>query len=863
MGQSAVTQVHHQVFANDNSDADSCTALSTEDSRYEVTPGTTYIVRIKLQITEKNYGDYVPTLRYRVNGGSYASAQVGYDNNAAINVVSGLPTDGDTLTEQLTTAGTYQNGWYEDSSNAQPTRSLNIGSYEFAWAVLANPGKVTASDSIDLQVFDGTGAVDTPTEIDVFSIPSSHIPADYVEQHGWAWYDDDSSDPDTCTAREATPENSSTEILTAELDTAVHLRFHISIPFGITSTRSAQLQYNVGGAGWNNVTTTSNNVRVAEGTPTNSTVCDTELLTNQGPTFTGAGGGDYDDANGVARYSSSVISKDSENQYCIQFRSADLSGGETIQFRLYDVTDSSDIGLGSGASYAQATIQGAGGTVNNKTSPGSDNYAASTDAYVMEKSLRRDISDTLAANDTSLPLREAIRLLLDTAASEDDAIATYYQGPTINEVTLQDLNSIAVSDNSPPERERYRQELETIDLNDLTEEERERIRVLLDEADLSYTAEARHKRTIELLDSWIGMIDSVTATTSKAPQGGTFTDEIDVTDALVMEKSLIRNILDELAALDTAIILRERYRAIFDSMTAADAIDTFLVMDRLTIDTSTLSDNVIELLERNRVLTDALTSLDSAIELRERHRVLLDAIDVDDSATATSAQVVSKTIEDLINVIDSLKVLRERYRLESDGIDISDSVKRQIENVILTSDAAAVTDFIEGERIAKFIETDTAALTDTEIALRERYRVLAETITVLDDIVITVSGTISRVLTDELAAIDAIETLRLLERLITNNADLLDNIAASAVRSQISADSVDLAEFLVNFFARGRIATDSATIIDTAIATYLPEGILTYYKTVIEAFIKHSLQSLSVEHGIERFHIRHSVERET
>jgi hypothetical protein len=92
------------------------------------------------------------------------------------------------------------------------------------------------------------------------------------------------------------------------------------------------------------------------------------------------------------------------------------------------------------------------------------------------------------------------------------------------------------------------------------------------------------------------------------------------------------------------------------------------------------------------------------------------------------------------------------------------------------------------------------------------------------------------------------------------------------VREQLLADSLTFNEFLVNFFARGRIATDSATIIDSAIATYLPEGILTYYKTVIEALqvtdsalgqqiyplidfiIQHSLQSLSVDHGLERLH---------
>jgi hypothetical protein len=516
--------------------------------------------------------------------------------------------------------------------------------------------------------------------------------------------------------------------------------------------------------------------------------------------------------------------------------------------------------------YSVAT----GGTINNETLQDLDS-TVTTDAYVMEKSLRRDIADTIAANDTSLPLREAIRLILDTATATDDATATYTKGATIVSRTLQDLNSIAVADNSPPERERNREALATIDLNDLSEEERERIRLILEEADLSYSAETRHKRTIELLDSWIGMLDSITATTSKAPQGGTFTDEIDVTDALIMEKKLIRETLDTLAALDIAIVLRERYPAIVDSLGATDAIETFRQMERLTIDIASLSDDAIELRERNLLLSDSLASLDSVlvrlernrtlfddvavtdsadatyvpkagdiyeeqlsdllamtdalimlreryrvsadtlatvdadIELRKRYRLLTESIEVLDDVIVTGAGVVSKTIKDLIAAIDTATALRERYRLQADGIDISDSVKRQIENFILTIDAAAVTDFIEGERIATFIETDAAALTDTEIALRKRYRILAESIIVLDDVIAESTGVITRTLPQSIAATDFIETLRLLDRELSDQIGATDASLPQRVREQLTSDAFNLDEFLVQFRTRQQL----------------------------------------------------------
>ena len=148
-----------------------------------------------------------------------------------------------------------------------------------------------------------------------------------IEQDGFRWYDDDNTDEDATTALAA--EDTSYEVPFADLGTSHHLR----IVYSNTGTKQGNdaftIQYNVDGAGWNNVTTTSSNVRVIAGQPTDGAVTSQRLGAGTGS----FAAGEYDDVDGSI--DANLQNGDyTESVWSIEFRSADLSGGESIDIRM-------------------------------------------------------------------------------------------------------------------------------------------------------------------------------------------------------------------------------------------------------------------------------------------------------------------------------------------------------------------------------------------------------------------------------------------------------------------------------------------------------------------------------------------------
>lgn len=95
-----------------------------------------------------------------------------------------------------------------------------------------------------------------------------------------------------------------------------------------------QLECNVDSAGWNDVTAASSNVRVVGSGDTDNAQSSTERLTTSGNAFQGT---ILDEVDGTV---GGVIQGDSDREiyYAITFRSADLSGGESILLRAYAAT---------------------------------------------------------------------------------------------------------------------------------------------------------------------------------------------------------------------------------------------------------------------------------------------------------------------------------------------------------------------------------------------------------------------------------------------------------------------------------------------------------------------------------------------
>lgn len=97
-----------------------------------------------------------------------------------------------------------------------------------------------------------------------------------------------------------------------------------------------QLQYNLNGAGWVNVSASSSVVRSSA----SPNLADGASTTNQLTVGTGTfvGGGGFDEVNGVAGSSAMDVSASGhfEVEYCVQIRSADVANGDTIQLRASD-----------------------------------------------------------------------------------------------------------------------------------------------------------------------------------------------------------------------------------------------------------------------------------------------------------------------------------------------------------------------------------------------------------------------------------------------------------------------------------------------------------------------------------------------
>ena len=151
--------------------------------------------------------------------------------------------------------------------------------------------------------------------------------APVIEQDGFRWYDDDNTDEDATTALAA--EDASYEVPLADRGTSLHLRVEISNTGDKIANDSFTLQYNKDSGGYNTVTTTSSNVRVIAGQPTDGAATANRLTSGQG-TFTA---GEYDDADG----SCDVNLPDAEHTefvWSIEFRTADNSGGESYTFRI-------------------------------------------------------------------------------------------------------------------------------------------------------------------------------------------------------------------------------------------------------------------------------------------------------------------------------------------------------------------------------------------------------------------------------------------------------------------------------------------------------------------------------------------------
>src|SRR5210317_1593906 len=146
-------------------------------------------------------------------------------------------------------------------------------------------------------------------------------------------YRDDDGSESAATWRQTAGTND-----TLNLDTTYRMRFLITATHTGGSGSfdfTGGFQYNVDAAGWNNITTSSSNVRAVASADTSWTISDDDVTTEQlagGATFVA---GNMDETGTCSAVSISDTGE-SEFELVFQLLSAGLSGGESVQIRMVD-----------------------------------------------------------------------------------------------------------------------------------------------------------------------------------------------------------------------------------------------------------------------------------------------------------------------------------------------------------------------------------------------------------------------------------------------------------------------------------------------------------------------------------------------
>jgi len=407
-------------------------------------------------------------------------------------------------------------------------------------------------------------------------------------------------------------------------------------------------------------------------------------------------------------------------------------------------------------------------------------------------------------------------------------------GPVINTVTLTGDATAGIAVSDPTDRaERYRERIQN------------------DALAADYSLETIRKRTVEILDSWIIINDQATATRTKAPQGGTFPEDLAATDAHTELRQRIRLLQDILAVVDSAIELRERTRLTTDALAATDSFASYQVCTRLLADALASTDASTELRERIRQLADTLEATDASIELRERNRQQAEAITAEDQALPTyvpddSGSIFVVTLQDLDSVAatDSASHRRERNQRQADSIaatDLSDELRLldrvNAESVNLehgydelrkseitqTNASVVVTDDFTADKIAAgesvtYNRTlpDSLAATDNNVQLRERLRSLADNLSVADQALIPI---ITTALLDSIELSDVTLMERIRSRVLLDSFVVTDQAIAqqTGVRVRTLPDSLAVTDSHIELRERNNRLSDSAAITDASL----------------------------------------------
>lgn len=247
---------------------------------------------------------------------------------------------GEITTFQLTapgikTTGDFGGGRIQDDENPADTVDLGLDEYgEWEWAMEAvapSDGEYLGAQSAETYQF--RVVFETETLLDTYTVTPE-----------WTISSGGKYTQSAFRAKNDTGGETSTDWIAAinidwtqDLDSNFRIRFLIEETDDVEDLDIVfQLQYNLSSGGWNNVTASSSVVRSSASGFVTDGIDTTEQLSGPG-TFltTNAGFDEVDGAAGGANLDfTTTINQEVEVEYCVQLRSADTIGTDTVQLRI-------------------------------------------------------------------------------------------------------------------------------------------------------------------------------------------------------------------------------------------------------------------------------------------------------------------------------------------------------------------------------------------------------------------------------------------------------------------------------------------------------------------------------------------------
>ena len=353
-------------------------------------------------------------------------------------------------------------------------------------------------------------------------------------------------------------------------------------------------------------------------------------------------------------------------------------------------------------------------------------------------------------------------------------------------------------------------------------------------------------------------------------------DNLPIVDSLLAQKFFSRRTEDALLVTDGLLASRVLLRAATDSLIPTDGSlrSTFRV--RMLSDVLSLNDELVANVIGGSVITATLTDFlalhDDGGTKRTWNVVATTALlptDGESHSVAGGSSIITKTQTDNLNITDDgvtkeFTVTAEesfvltdssirsalRQRVATDNALPTDSLQRVFIRVRALTDAVNVVDsFIKtiissGATYTNTL-TDTVALTDSTLKLRQLARMLTDNVTPTDEVQrslrlsrlisdsisvvddffksISSSGVVSSITkTDTITVLDSTQRTVERNRLAQDNVLLVDGTSKTAIRMRALFDSVTISDGVITVRWYSRVLAEALGVSDELLATYVP-----------------------------------------